>query len=155
MCSVWSCSHLWREQGANNKLASSGILLQMPVDLHGVGCEHKSHYRMLGPHATCFWQFAGGHFVELLQCSPGSSSHNGSDGTPAAGLMPFHSPVQLSLCSGWFSFSVFFYWQQIQWRDLNSQRIDKDSITCLLSDPWFTYVVCQVGMRCGNREMSG
>ena len=41
---------------------------------------------------------AGGHFVGLWQCSSCSSSHKGAYTSPAARLLPFYGPVQLSLC---------------------------------------------------------
>ncbi len=88
MFSVWTCSHLWREQGANGGPADYGVLWQMPIKLHSAVLwaqiplqDIRSSFH---PHGVCFWQFgqshahqspAGGHSVGLWQCSSCSSSH--------------------------------------------------------------------------------
>ncbi|CAB1430229.1 unnamed protein product [Pleuronectes platessa] len=54
------------------------------------------------PQLQTFSRLSQALSVNLLssQCSSCSSSHYGADTSPVAGLMPFHCPVQLSLCNG-------------------------------------------------------
>ncbi len=65
-CSTWNCSQPRRVLGTNGGSANSGVLWQMPIKLHSTGlCQHRSHYRMLGPsyhpYGACFWQFIQNH----------------------------------------------------------------------------------------------
>ena len=32
-----TCAHVWREQGPDDGPANSGVLTQMPIELHGAG----------------------------------------------------------------------------------------------------------------------
>ena len=97
MCSVLTCSHLWREQHANGGPANSGELLQMPVKVHSAGLwaqvqlEHivESVFECL----ACWRSFCFAIAVFLLFL------YKAADTGPAAGSMPSYSPLQLSSCN--------------------------------------------------------
>ncbi len=109
MCSGWTCSHLWKEQGASGGPGHFGVQWQMPIKFHGAGQWVQGPLEDDGPsghtHEVCFWLFcqrhshhwpAGGNFVELWQCSFCSSLHKGSETSPADGLRTLYGPVQHS-----------------------------------------------------------
>lgn len=76
-----------------------------------LNCEHRSSRGGLSSchhNGVCVGHFgqkyahqetAASHFPGLWPWSFWSSSHKGADTSPAAWLMPFYSPVLLSLCS--------------------------------------------------------
>lgn len=49
MCSMWTCSHLWKEQGASGRPASSGVRWQMAIKLHSAGLRAQKGRRELVP----------------------------------------------------------------------------------------------------------
>ena len=49
MFSGWTSSHLWREQGTNCRPANSGVLWQMPIELHGAGLWAQVPLEDIGP----------------------------------------------------------------------------------------------------------
>lgn len=76
-CPVWSCSYPWRQHG-------EGLGAQVPLEDTGPTCH---------PYGVCVLQF-----VQKL-CS---FLRKGADNGPVAGLLPFYSRVQLSLCNSWY-----------------------------------------------------
>lgn len=62
-CSVWICSHPWRELGTSGEPANSDVLSEQ----------------------DCFWQ----HVQKFVGLWRRSSSHKGADSGPAAGLLPY------------------------------------------------------------------
>ncbi len=109
MYSGWTCSHLWKAQGASGGPENSGVQWQMSIDLHGAGQWAQGLLEDVGPSVhpqeICFWLSgqrhshqwpAGGHFVGLWYCSSCSSLHKGAKTGPADGLKTFYDTVQLS-----------------------------------------------------------
>ena len=61
MCSVWTCSHLWRERVTSGWSNYSGVFWRLLIEPHGSGLwgqvPLKDVEHSCCPHGVCFWQF--------------------------------------------------------------------------------------------------
>ncbi len=122
MCSVWTCSHPWREPGTNGWSADSGVLWQMAIMLHDTGLWAQvpyttlmeSVYDSLVSNMHTSQSPAGGHFVGLWQCSSCSSSHMDQIPVLLLGCFFISGPVHLYSCNG-PSPSISFMFLRLCW----------------------------------------
>lgn len=114
-CSAWSCSHLWREQGASGGPASSGVLRWMQMVQQDASLWAQISLRESGPNAMLM-ESVSEVLVKNMHTSR-AVGHKGADTGHIAGLRPFYGPFELSSCNS-LSPGIFtllrLYWKTQQ-----------------------------------------
>lgn len=106
MCSLWTCSHLWKLQGESGGTVNSAI--QLEIQLCCAAQWAQGLLESNGPQVTLMKIFflivsswhshqwpAGGYFVGLWQCSSCSSLLKWANSGPADRLRTFYRPIHL------------------------------------------------------------
>lgn len=94
-------NHQWREQGNSGGSANSDVHWKMWITLNGAGQWAEVLLQTVDPHDTLFETLSHRLVRNMHTRTPTCSfSHKRADSSPIAGLMPFNSTLQLSLCSG-------------------------------------------------------
>lgn len=139
-----TCARYEPALGAIGGSACSGV--QMPIELHGVGptkgCEalvpHSRSLTLTVLSETCW-----GSFCRALTVFLCSSFHKGADIGPAARLMLFYSPVQLSSCNAHFPSISSHSWGSADRHSKPSQIAFKDA-----PPSWRSWSPCATWMGC-------
>lgn len=140
--------------GAIGGSACSGVLEQMPIELHGAGLRVSVPLKDVRPwcltQGVWLWQFcqkhAGSHFVELWQCSSAPPSTKEQIIGPPAGLMLSYSPVQLSSCNAHFPSISSHSWGCADRHSKPSQIAFKDA-----PPSWRSWSPCATCLGCRYR----